>query len=71
MRGEVAKAIAINDRLLSLHSKLFIEPNPVPVKWALSRMGLIPAGIRLPLVPLAAAFHDTVAAALQESGGLK
>jgi 4-hydroxy-tetrahydrodipicolinate synthase len=48
-----APAIAINNKVFPLHQKLFIEPNPVPVKWALAEMGKMPAGIRLPLVPLA------------------
>jgi len=69
--GKVAEAVEINDRLLPLHNKLFVEPNPVPVKWAMSEMGLMPPGIRLPLVPLAAEFHDTVRAALRESGVLQ
>jgi dihydrodipicolinate synthase/N-acetylneuraminate lyase len=52
MAGD-ATAIAINNKVFPLHQKLFIEPNPVPVKWALAEMGKMPAGIRLPLVPLA------------------
>ncbi|MEA5098016.1 MAG: 4-hydroxy-tetrahydrodipicolinate synthase [Burkholderiaceae bacterium] len=68
MNGEVAKAVAINNRMLPLHQKLFVEPNPVPVKWAMNQLGKIPSGIRLPLVPLAAAYHDTVRAAMRESG---
>jgi 4-hydroxy-tetrahydrodipicolinate synthase len=70
MAGNVAHAVAINDRILDLHAKLFVEPNPVPVKWALSEMGKMPAGLRLPLAPLSASFHDTVRAALRESGVL-
>jgi 4-hydroxy-tetrahydrodipicolinate synthase len=71
MNGRVAEAVAINNRLLPLHNKLFVEPNPVPVKWAMAEMGLMPAGIRLPLVPLAADYHETVRAALRESGVLQ
>lgn len=70
MAGDAAKATAINNQLLPLHQHLFIEPNPVPVKWALAEMGKMPAGIRLPLVPLAAQYHETVRAALRESGVL-
>ncbi len=66
--GDVARAIEINNRLLPLHQKLFVEPNPVPVKWAMARMGLMPAGIRLPLAPLAPEFYATVEAAMRESG---
>jgi 4-hydroxy-tetrahydrodipicolinate synthase len=69
--GNVTQAVKINDRLLPLHNKLFVEPNPVPVKWAMSEMGLMPSGIRLPLVPLAAELQDTVRAALRESGVLQ
>ena len=68
--GNIAEAIAINNQVMVLHTKLFVEPNPVPVKWAMAEMGLMPAGLRLPLVPLAADFHDTVRAALREAGVL-
>ena len=71
MQGNVAEAVAINNRLLPLHNKLFVEPNPVPVKWALAQMGLIPSGIRLPLVTLAAEYHEAVRAAMRESGVLQ
>ena len=70
MGGEIARAVEINNRVLSLHSKLFVEPNPVPVKWALAEMGKMPAGLRLPLAPLATQYHDTVRAALREAGVL-
>ena len=70
MAGQVARAIEINNRVMSLHGKLFIEPNPVPVKWALAEMGKMPAGLRLPLAPLSAQYHDTVRAALREAGVL-
>jgi 4-hydroxy-tetrahydrodipicolinate synthase len=68
MNRDVERAIEINNRLLPLHAKLFVEPNPVPVKWALAEMGMMPAGLRLPLVPLAAQFHETVRGALREAG---
>jgi 4-hydroxy-tetrahydrodipicolinate synthase len=71
MNGDLAKAIEINNRLIPLHQKLFVEPNPVPVKWALQQMGRIESGIRLPLVGLASEFHSTVSAALRESGVLQ
>jgi 4-hydroxy-tetrahydrodipicolinate synthase len=70
MAGQVARAVEINNRVLSLHAKLFVEPNPVPVKWALAEMGKMPAGLRMPLAPLSAQYHDTVRAALRESGVL-
>lgn len=67
----VAEAVEINNKMIPLHTKLFIEPNPVPVKWAMAEMGLIPSGMRLPIVPLAAEYHETVRAAMRESGILK
>jgi 4-hydroxy-tetrahydrodipicolinate synthase len=70
MAGDVTRAVEINNRVLDLHSKLFVEPNPVPVKWALAEMGKMPAGLRLPLAPLSAQYHDTVRAALRECGVL-
>lgn len=68
MAGDIAGAVAINNRVLDLHAKLFVEPNPVPVKWALAEMGLTPAGLRLPLAPLSDSFHDTVRGALRDAG---
>jgi len=68
--GNIAKAVELNNKMFPLHQKLFIEPNPVPVKWALAEMGKMPAGIRLPLVPLAAECHEAVRAALREAGVL-
>ena len=70
MAGRVAEAVAINDKLIPLHNRLFVEPNPVPVKWALQQMGRIQGGIRLPLVPLGAASHDWLRSALRDSGVL-
>jgi 4-hydroxy-tetrahydrodipicolinate synthase len=68
MAGDTKRAIEINNRVLALHSKLFVEPNPVPVKWALAEMGMIPTGLRLPLAPLSQQYHETVRAALAEAG---
>lgn len=68
MAGDIARAIEINNRVLDLHAKLFIEPNPVPVKWVLAEMGKMPAGLRLPLVPLSAQYHEIVRAALVGAG---
>jgi len=70
LAGDCARARTANDRLLPLHRKLFIEANPIPVKWALAEMGLIGGDLRLPLTPLAAQHHDTVRAALREAGCL-
>jgi 4-hydroxy-tetrahydrodipicolinate synthase len=66
--GDLVTARACNDRLLALHRKLFVEANPIPVKWALAEMGLIENELRLPLVPLSAHHYDTVRAALREAG---
>ncbi len=71
MAGDIAKARGINNHLMALHNKLFIEPNPLPVKWAMSEMGLIPAGLRLPLVPMSEQYHETLRAALREAGVLQ
>ena len=66
--GDVKKARELNLKLLGLHQKLFVEANPIPVKWALAQMGRIDAGLRLPMTPLAEKFHDTVREALAEAG---
>lgn len=67
----VAEAVAINNKLAPLHNKLFVEPNPVPLKWAMAEIGLIPSGMRLPIVPLAQEFHEIVRTAMRESGVLQ
>jgi 4-hydroxy-tetrahydrodipicolinate synthase len=66
--GDVKRAREINLRLLPLHQRLFVEANPIPVKWALAEMGLTQYGLRLPLAPLSEKFHDTVREALHEAG---
>jgi 4-hydroxy-tetrahydrodipicolinate synthase len=68
LSGDIARARAANNRLLGLHTKLFVEGNPIPVKWALAQMGLIETGIRLPLVPLSANFHEIVREAMRQAG---
>lgn len=68
LQNDVMGARAINDRLMALHKELFCEPNPVAPKWALQRMGLIPGGIRLPLVPLSPSKREQVERALQIGG---
>ena len=68
LAGEVAKAREINNRLLPLHRNLFLEANPIPVKWAVQQMGLIRGGIRLPLTPLSAACHEPVREAMRHAG---
>jgi len=70
LTGNIAAARESNNRLLGLHRKLFVEANPIPVKWALAEMGLIQNELRLPLTPLSPQFHDTVRTALREAGCL-
>jgi len=70
LAGDHAAARAINDRLIPLHRRLFIEANPAPVKWALAEMGRIANELRLPLVPLSHPCHEAVRAALLEAGCL-
>jgi 4-hydroxy-tetrahydrodipicolinate synthase len=68
LAGDADTARAINDKLMPLHRDLFVESNPIPVKWAMQQMGLIAGGIRLPLTPLSAAAQPVVAAALRAAG---
>ncbi|MDP1646124.1 MAG: 4-hydroxy-tetrahydrodipicolinate synthase [Thiobacillus sp.] len=65
--GNLARARELNNALLPLHSKLFVEANPIPVKWACAEMGLIPSGLRLPLTPLSAGLHDTLRDAMRHA----
>jgi 4-hydroxy-tetrahydrodipicolinate synthase len=71
LAGDLSAARGLNNRLLPLHLKLFVEPNPIPVKWAMAKMGLIGGGIRLPMVPLSEAARPVVEAALHDLGLLK
>jgi 4-hydroxy-tetrahydrodipicolinate synthase len=66
--GDLPRAREINNLLLLLHSKLFVEANPIPVKWACAEMGLIPSGMRLPLTPLSAGLHDILRDAMRHAG---
>ncbi|ROH89528.1 4-hydroxy-tetrahydrodipicolinate synthase [Stagnimonas aquatica] len=70
LAGDAALAAQLDAQLLPLHQKLFVEPNPIPVKWALHAMGRIPGGLRLPLVPLSSAQQPVVREALRASGVL-
>ena len=65
--GEIRLARDINARLMPLHKALFVEPNPIPVKWAAQQLGLIDAGIRLPLTPLSSGCHDLVRHAMRQA----
>ncbi len=68
MAGDAAKAMAIQKRLLPLHRQLFVESNPIPVKWAAAKMGLCGPALRLPLTPLTAASQGAVQSAMQAAG---
>jgi 4-hydroxy-tetrahydrodipicolinate synthase len=70
LAGDRARAMELDARLQGLHTQLFVEPNPIPVKWALMQMKRCGAGIRLPLVPLAEAHFETVRGAMRAAGAL-
>jgi 4-hydroxy-tetrahydrodipicolinate synthase len=70
LAGDRGRALTLDNKLQPLHRNLFLEPNPIPVKWALRQMGLIPDGIRLPLTPLAGQYHARVREALAAAGVL-
>jgi 4-hydroxy-tetrahydrodipicolinate synthase len=66
--GDTRKAMEIQFRLLPLHKQLFVEANPIPVKWAMARLGLCGPALRLPMTPLAPSSEPVVEAALRASG---
>ncbi len=66
--GELARAREINNRLLPLHQRLFVEPNPIPVKWVLARMGRAGGALRLPMTALSAQHHAVLEAAMRDAG---
>jgi dihydrodipicolinate synthase/N-acetylneuraminate lyase len=76
VRGVIDAALAgnrelarkLDAQLQRLHKTMFVETNPIPVKWAVARLGLIQDGIRLPLVPLSKQFHGQVIEAIQSAG---
>jgi 4-hydroxy-tetrahydrodipicolinate synthase len=68
MAGDTRRATQIHMQLLSLHKQLFVEPNPIPVKWAMSRLGRCGGALRLPLVPLSDAAQPALEQALREAG---
>ena len=68
LKPDPARARELNNRLLGLHRQLFVEANPIPVKWAVNQMKLIESGIRLPLTPLNGSFHEHVRSAMREAG---
>jgi 4-hydroxy-tetrahydrodipicolinate synthase len=68
MAGRHAEAAALNEKLMPLHLAMFVEPNPIPVKWAMARLGLMGRGIRLPLTPLSERLEDELLAAMKATG---
>jgi len=68
MAGDVKRAMEIQFKLMPLHRHLFVESNPIPVKWAAQRLGLCGGALRLPLTPLSASSEPVVEAALRASG---
>ena len=70
LAGDRAKVEELNRPLQGLHKDLFVEANPIPVKWALAEMGMMPSGIRLPLTQLSEQYHETLRAAMRQAGVL-
>ena len=68
LAGDRARAEALNDQLAGLHKALFLESNPIPVKWAVAQLNLMPSGIRLPLTPLSESLQPAVRAAMRQAG---
>jgi 4-hydroxy-tetrahydrodipicolinate synthase len=68
--GDAARVEAIDAKLEGLHRELFVESNPIPVKWALAEMGLIKKGIRLPLTWLLPAYDEVVRSAMRQAGAI-
>ncbi|MFO0335811.1 MAG: 4-hydroxy-tetrahydrodipicolinate synthase [Pseudomonadota bacterium] len=68
LAGDAVRARELDGRLQVLHRAMFVEPNPIPAKWAVQQLGLIPGGIRLPLLPLTAAAQPTVREAMRAAG---
>ncbi|MGD1983390.1 MAG: 4-hydroxy-tetrahydrodipicolinate synthase [Chromatiaceae bacterium] len=66
--GDAVRAAELDQPLAGLHVQLFLEANPIPVKWALAELGHIESGIRLPLTPLSDAFHAPVRDAMRQAG---
>jgi 4-hydroxy-tetrahydrodipicolinate synthase len=70
LKGDVARARTINNQLLGLHRHLFVEANPIPVKWAVARMGKMKNSLRLPLTTLSPSAYAVVEAAMRQAGVL-
>jgi 4-hydroxy-tetrahydrodipicolinate synthase len=68
LAGQAGEAAALDASLAALHERLFLEANPIPVKWVMQQMDLSGPGIRLPLTPLSARFHDRLREAMRTAG---
>ena len=68
LAGDLVRARELDARLQLLHHALFVEPNPIPAKWAVERLGLIGPGIRLPLTPLTVAGQNSLREAMRAAG---
>jgi len=68
--GDRSKAEELNAKLDRLNKDLFVESNPIPVKWCLTEMGLFPEGVRLPMTTLSTQHHETLRKALAEAGSI-
>ena len=66
--GDLSRAQALDQQLQPVHDIIFEETSPTPAKWALAEMGRIPAGIRLPLIPLSSEHHEAVRQRIQLAG---
>ena len=66
--GKAAEATALDDTLQPLNKALFCESNPIPVKWAVSKMGLMAPHIRLPLTPFSEQYHEKMLSAMRTAG---
>jgi 4-hydroxy-tetrahydrodipicolinate synthase len=67
LSGDRDRALELDSKLAALHSSLFVEANPIPVKWAVSQLGLLPNALRLPMTPLSASHHEVVRAAMRSA----
>ena len=68
IRGDLASGRNINNLLLPLHQRLFLEANPIPVKWAVARMGLAGGALRLPMTPMSAQHVAAIEEAMRQAG---
>ena len=70
LKGDLARARELNNKLLPLHQRLFLEANPIPVKWAVARMGLMGDALRLPMTQFSPQHHAALEEALRIAGAL-